>query len=175
MREPLISLFFTYVAMRAIRSWSLYCKEWQDNLITVTHIKEQWEQFPHGRVGNLLICSFALRSFAQNPSFWRVTMSNLLMSLCPKEQCEWFACDFSRLLTKKRAIPLKTEKCVFLVCFSPFYVQEWIDPVNFCSFPLCFKLTWVIPFCRSLQKSDHEWFAQVAHVKRAKMSDCLGC
>ena len=80
--------------------------------------------------------------------------------------CFWF----EQIDCKKRAN--RSKKIVFFVCFwqiSSFYAQARIPPVALCPFAL-FKeqLEQFAPE----QKSNCEWFAQVAHDKRAMGAIC---
>ena len=52
-------------------------------------------------------------------------------------------------------------------CLSPFYAQERIAPIAFYKRATVLRATGVIRSCCSLQKSNHERFASLAHDKRA--------
>ena len=101
-------------------------------------------------------------------------MSNSHTSLFTKEQCEWFACASSKSLAKNERFARKIHIfSMFLTVFPLFYAQEQIPPVAFCSFALFLRVTWAIRSRCSLQKSNHELFAQVAHDKRVTVNDSL--
>ena len=64
----------------------------------------------------------------------------------------------------------------FFYFFPPFYAQEQFAPVALHSLALLFlRATFAIRSRRSLQKSNRERFAQVAHDKRAMGAIRLGC
>ena len=123
----------------------------------------------HYRVGNLIFHSFTLLLKISHfkEQLWSVRScrslqkSKSLLLLFKKEQCEWFARDASESLAKSERFTQKIDS------FPPFYAQEWIAPVTLGSVAFILRATWAFCSWRSLQKSDHERFAQVAHDKRA--------
>ena len=69
------------------------------------------------------IRSFALRSFAQNRSLKRVTVSDLhsLTSIFTKERCDWFACDSNESSAKNERFARKIHIfCMCLIVFPSF-------------------------------------------------------
>ena len=88
-----------------------------------------------------------------------------------------------RIARKKQSI-LSRKKLYFCILltvfffyfFPPFYAQEQFAPVALHSLALLFlRATFAIRSRRSLQKSNRERFAQVAHDKRAMGAIRLGC
>ena len=96
--------------------------------------------------------------FAHVALYKRATVSDSLMSLFTKEQCEWFTSDLNRLLIKNERFAqnilifrfANRSRCSSLICS---FLKSDLGDLN-CSH-------------HSLQKSDREQFAQVAHYKRA--------
>ena len=111
-------------------------------------------------IRSLLFCSISLilksnhEQFAHIALYKRVTMNNSLMSLFKKEPCEVLLVIRANHLQKTSNLLKKSYFCMFF----PF---------------LCPKANRSSRSRRSLQKSDHERFAQVAHDKRATVSDSL--
>ena len=85
-----------------------------------------------------------------------------------------------RIARKKQSIlsrkKLYSFDSFFFYFFPPFYAQEQFAPVALHSLALLFlRATFAIRSRRSLQKSNRERFAQVAHDKRAMGAIRLGC
>ena len=122
--------------------------------------------------------------------FTRSDREQIAIDFFKKEQNQWLARDSSKLLSRREKFARKKRIFVcfwkFFTVFPLFYAQERIPPhysLLSCSFLkrdgsdlllLFFKIErpWVNRSHRSLQKSDHEWFAPVAHGKRAMGAIC---
>ena len=63
--------------------------------------------------------------------------------------------------------------CMFLTVFSLFYAKSELLLLLSSHLLFFYRATLTIRFCRSLQKSNCEQFAQVAHYKRVTVSDSL--
>ena len=98
-------------------------------------------------------------------------MSKLLSLIFKKERCEWFAHDLSGLLAIMRD---SLNKIVFFICFWQFF--PFLCPRVNCSlrsFLICsFLKSDLSDSLLSLFTTEqHEWFVQVAHDKKATLSD----
>ena len=100
-------------------------------------------------------------------------MSNLLLSLFKKRQCQWFAHD-SWITLKQRAIP--SLKNLFFICFWQFFplfmTKEQISPVTLCSVALFLKIDGIDSLSLLFTKERREQIAPDALKKRAMWVIC---
>ena len=99
------------------------------------------------------------------------TVSESLFSLCRKERHEWFVRDFSKMLSETT---IRSKKFIFLYIFDSFSLFFlFFMPKSDLLLSLFTKESlWANRSHCSLQKSDRERVAQVAHDKRATGAIC---
>ena len=126
------------------------------------------------RVGNLLICSSVICSFAQIAQIEWANMCNLLRLLRTNEQL-WVnrsGCSFALSFTKNK--PLAQKNLTKIVFFGTFFVRDFVS-FKKTSYERCEQIAqvphqkwamWANRSGRPPKLSDHERFAQVAHQKR---------